>query len=65
MATRTHNLHTGRLMMNGPNGLYVHLRGEKVGDWKMKKCICCCILEILHLFEDLIQFLINDTEERS
>lgn len=39
MAMRTHNLHTGRLIMNGTNGLYVHVRGEKIGDWKMGKCI--------------------------
>lgn len=48
--------------MNGTNGLSLHLRGEKIGDRKMGKCICCCKLERLNSFEDLIRFLMHDTK---
>lgn len=51
-------------MINGTNGLSVHLRGEKIGDWKIGKCICCCKLERVNSFEDLIWFLMLDMKEK-
>lgn len=50
--------------MNGTNGFSVHLRGEKIGDWKMGKYICCCKLERLNSFEDLIRFQMHDMKEK-
>lgn len=38
-------------------------REKKTGESRMGKCICCCKLERLNSFEDLIWFLIHVMEE--